>query len=212
LTQLYDISVPIFPGMPIYPGDPEVSFSPTIQIDQGACANVVTVSMGSQTGTHYDTPHHILNNGITTEQLDLNIFYGPAQVLHIDESIQAIEKADLIRRIHPETTRLLLKTKNSAYWKNSPKAFQPDYAALTKDGAQYLVSIGVQLIGIDYLSIELFESTGLEAHHQLLASGVVILEGINLSQVAPGQYTFCGFPLNYQGLDGAPTRAVLMSA
>jgi len=208
--QLFDISVPIFPGMPIYPGDPAVVFEPALDISCGDPANVTQLHLGSQTGTHFDTPHHILNNGKTVESLSLDACYGPARVIEIPPEIQAITAEVLQRYDLTGVTRLLLKTKNSGFWQTHPETFRTDFAALTEDGAQYAVSLGLRLIAIDYLSIELYDSPDLKAHQVLLTHDMIILEGINLASVKPGDYLLMAFPIKYQGLDGTPCRAVLV--
>jgi len=205
MPPLIDISVPIFPGMPIYPGDPAVVFEPVPDIS----CNVTQLHLGSQTGTHFDTPHHILNNGKTVEHLSLEACYGPARVIEIAPEIQAITENVLKTYDLAGVTRLLLKTKNSAFWQSDPHTFRTDFAALTEDGAQYAAQLKLRLIAIDYLSIELFDSPGLKAHHALLTNDVIILEGVNLTSVQPGDYLLMAFPLYYKGLDGAPCRAVL---
>jgi len=207
---LHDISVPIFPGMPIYPGDPGVVFEPAMEMCGGALANVTKIHIGSQTGTHFDTPNHILNNTETVEKLPLSACYGPAQVIYIPDSVQAIDTQTLQQYEIGSCPRLLLKTRNSAFWSSHPTEFQKDFAALTEDGAEYLAAHRIELVGIDYLSIELFHSEGLKAHKALLEKNILILEGLNLSLISPGFYTLMAFPVLYQGLDGAPTRAVLM--
>lgn len=212
MPKLYDISVPIHPAMPIFPGDPRVVFEPALDIACGGAANVTNIQIGSQTGTHFDTPHHILNNGVTIEQLAVERFYGPATVIQIDESVQAITPEILAQSDLTGVTRLLLKSKNSAFWQDYPNTFQENFAALTPAAAEYLVNQGIELIGIDYLSIELFENDNLGAHKALLNHNVIILEGLNLTAVPPGKYTLSAFPVLYQGLDGAPTRAVLIAA
>lgn len=210
VQTLIDISVPITPVMPTFPSDPGVAFEPAMQIACGQPANVTHLHIGSQTGTHYDTPHHILNNGVTVEQLDLSACYGSAQVIAIPETVQAIDHALLTTYDLAGCERLLLKTRNSAYWHTHPQVFQPNYAALTGDAAAYLVEQGIRLVGIDYLSIELYGAPSLDAHTTLLENNILILEGLDLSAVEPGRYTLSAFPVNYHGLDGAPTRAVLI--
>lgn len=211
-TTLIDISVPNFPGMPTFPGDPGIAFEPALDMACGGAANVTHVHIGSQTGTHFDTPHHILNNGVTVEQLPLWACYGPARVVEIPPEIQAID-AGVLRQAAPDLKdceRLLLKTRNSRFWQTHPTEFRTDFAALTADGAEYLADLGLLLVGIDYLSVELYGSTGLKAHKALLHHNILILEGVNLNHVEPGEYILAAFPVNYQGLDGAPTRAVLI--
>jgi arylformamidase len=63
---------------------------------------------------------------------------------------------------------------------------------------------------MDYLSIEQFGSVTFPVHKLLLGRGVLIIEGLDLRAVAAGHYTLACLPLNLQGVDGAPARAVLM--
>ncbi|HET8576639.1 MAG TPA: cyclase family protein, partial [Methylomirabilota bacterium] len=104
-------------------------------------------------------------------------------------------------------SRLLLKTRNSTLWTRG--GFTRDFTALDLEGARYLVERGVRLIGIDYLSIEQFNSPGHPVHRHLLGAGVVILEGLDLSCVTPGAYELVCLPLPVRGIDGAPCRAML---
>ena len=82
--------------------------------------------------------------------------------------------------------------------------------ALAPDGAGYLIDRGIELIGIDALSIEPFDADDFAVHHLLLKRGVVIVEGLDLSSIAAGVYQFVCLPLRLEGLDGAPARAVLI--
>jgi arylformamidase len=92
---------------------------------------------------------------------------------------------------------------------NSKHAFFPEYTHLTEDGATYLVEQGVKVVGVDYLSVEQFHKPGHPAHHALLGNNVVIIEGLNLSEVEPGAYEMYCLPLRIEGADGAPARVVL---
>jgi arylformamidase len=102
-----------------------------------------------------------------------------------------------------------LRTRNSRLL--SQKEFVPDYTYLAPDGAQFLVDKGVELVGIDYLSIEQFHSGHHKTHRTLLAKSVVILEGLDLSVPSPGVYQLICLPLRIEGCDGAPARAVLIA-
>jgi arylformamidase len=86
-----------------------------------------------------------------------------------------------------------------------------DYTYLAPDGAQYLVDLGVELVGVDYLSIEQFHSGHHRTHRTLLGHSVVIVEGLDLSAPPPGEYQFICLPLRIEGCDGAPARAVLIA-
>lgn len=208
--RVIDISIPIHPKMPTFPGDPGVEFESVMVMNDGAVANVTMVHMGSQTGTHYDAPHHILNDSQTAEQIPLERCFGSALVVELPADIHQITAEVLAQYVTEKTPRLLLKTRNSRFWHESPNEFKTDFAAFTADGAQWLVDHGIGLIGLDYLSIELYGAKELGAHKAFLKSGVTILEGLDLTRAEPGWYVLSAFPLKYHGLDGAPCRAVLI--
>jgi arylformamidase len=103
----------------------------------------------------------------------------------------------------------LLKTRNSSFWASSGSTFRTDYVGLSPDGAQYLVNRGIRLVGIDYLGIAPF-SDPVPTHQILLSAGVIILEGLNLSEVPPGRYSIYCLPVKLAGSDGAPARTILI--
>jgi arylformamidase len=80
---------------------------------------------------------------------------------------------------------------------------------LTPAASGYLVHAGIKLVGVDYLSVEKFQSPDYATHHTLLAAGVVIIEGLDLSEADPGEYDLACLPLRMVGADGSPARVVL---
>jgi arylformamidase len=111
--------------------------------------------------------------------------------------------------IPPRTRRIIFKTRNSDYWTKKVTGFQTNFVGISEDGARYLVQRGVKLVGIDYLSVAPF-SNGDPTHLVLLESGVVLLEGLDLSKVSQGHYTLYCLPLKLAGADGAPARAIMV--
>ena len=207
--RIHDISIPISSTMPTYPGDPKVSVTPMLQIANGDSANVSQLSMGDHSGTHLDPPIHFIPGGKTVDQLDLTILYGPVRVVDLTQVAGVITPQDLeTARISPDTVRVLFKTRNSQLW--GMPGFAQDYVGVSWEGAQWLVEHGIVLVGIDYLSIEAFDAVQPNTHHTLLSAGVIILEGLNLRDVVPGDYTVACFPLRIQNGDGGPVRAVLI--
>jgi arylformamidase len=207
--RTYDITLTISPEMIVWPGDPKVSIQQISSIASGDSANVSQISMSCHTGTHVDAPHHFLNDGKTVEELSLDLLVGRAYVLYLPE-VNLITASTLMRaEIPPRTRRLLFKTRNSELWKNSQHEFQTDFVGLSVDAAEYLVDRNVRLVGIDYLSIAPYK-LGTPVHTILLNAGVVVIEGLNLSQVSPGRYTLHCLPLKLGGGDGAPTRCILV--
>lgn len=208
MSRIYDISVPVRTGGLVYPGNPEISIGLQQAIARGAGANVSAVSFGSHTGTHVDAARHFMDEGETVDQIDLGVLVGPALVIAFDSSVTSIGARDLEAHDLKGRKRVLLRTRNSAFITDGE--FHRDYTFLAPDGAELLVSLGVELVGIDYLSIEQFHSGHHRTHKTLLGTGVVIVEGLDLSSVPPGEYELVCLPLRLEGLDGAPARAILI--
>lgn len=209
--RTYDISLTISPDLPVWPGDPKVIIERISKIEDGAESNVSRMDMSVHVGTHVDAPFHFLGgNSLTVEHLSLRVLTGRAYVLHLHDEVELVTKAVLESvEIPPRTRRLLIRTRNSHYWTQADLEFQKEFVGISADGAQYLVDRGVRLVGVDYLSVSPFNATR-PTHETLLEAGVVIVEGLDLSQVSQGRYTLYCLPLKLAGSDGAPVRAILV--
>jgi len=206
--KTYDISVPLQSGMPVWPGDDDPKFEQYAFINRGSVVNSTGIQSSAHIGTHVDAPRHLFNNGKTIEQISLDILVGEAAVIDLGE-VDAIDHQVLSAVALPDYRRILFKTRNSNYWRSPRHNFRTDFVSLTADGANFLVDKQVKLIGIDYLSIDLFNAKLLPAHKILLAEEVVVIEGINLLDVPEGKYELYCLPLKIVGADGAPARAIL---
>jgi len=209
VSRIYDISVPIRSGGLVYPGNPDIDISLQQAVAKGASANVSLVKFGSHTGTHADASRHFFDHGQAVDKIPLDRLIGPALLIKFSDDVRAIGAAELRKHAIAGHKRILLGTRNSAFL--SQKDFVKDYTYLAPDGAQYLVDQGVELVGIDYLSIEQFHSGHHRTHRTLLEKSVVIVEGLDLSAPSPGEYQFICLPLRIEGCDGAPARAVLIA-
>jgi arylformamidase len=209
---IYDISLTIAPNLPTWPGDPRLKLERFESMDKGAHVNVTTISSTVHLGTHVDAPHHFLNNDRTVEQLPLDVLTGPCYVAQLPDGIEAITSEVLDRtEITSDMKRVLFGTSNSHYWAKGESKFQTDFVAITEDGAEWLVERGIQLVGIDYLSIAPYGES-IPTHTVLLKAGVVIVEGLNLSNIMRGFYDLYCLPLKIAGSDGAPARAILIQS
>lgn len=211
-SHIYDISLPITPQLPTWPGDPRIELHRISKMAEGADANVTHISATVHIGTHVDAPCHFLGDEATgVESLDLSVLTGPARVVELHPAGDAISADDLHAADIPSgTTRLLLKTPNSALWARREAAFHEDFLALDADAAQWVVDQGIRLVGVDYLSVAPFRDP-IPTHRILLQAGVIPLEGLNLAAVSPGEYLLYCLPLNIPGSDGAPARAILIT-
>lgn len=206
LKPIYDISLPVYPGMPVYKNKPEKQ--PEFQVVSDfatGSAHETRVHLDVHTGTHVDAPLHMLPDGATTESLTLERLVRTCKVIdltHVEGAITAqhlLECGDISRGDF-----LLLKTRNS-----NDTVFNPEFVYLAEDGARVLADAGVVGVGIDALGIER-NQPGHPTHKALFAEGVVIVEGLNLSQVPAGAYLLIAAPLKLIGLDAAPARVLLM--
>ncbi len=208
---IYDITLTISPDLPVWPGDPAVVLEQVAAMENGAECNLTRLAMSVHTGTHIDAPHHFLNDHRTVELLPLEILTGSCYVLQLPDDVDEITAETLARTPIPAgVERLLFGTRNSRWWAQQVTQFQTDFVAVSEDGAQWLVERGIKLIGVDYLSVAPYHQS-VATHRVLLAAGVIVLEGINLSQVPRGFYDLYCLPLKLSGSDGAPARAILMT-
>jgi arylformamidase len=125
--------------------------------------------------------------------------------------VDAITASHLSAQAIEGATRVIFKTRNSAFWSDTASGFRQDFTYIAPDAARALASSGVRLVGIDYLSVEKFKSERHETHETLLSNGVVIVEGLDLREVRAGDYELVCLPLKIAGGtgDGAPARAIL---
>jgi arylformamidase len=209
--RIYDVSVPISARMPMYPGDPGVDIRQWLSLEKGDPANVTAIYFGAHTGTHVDAPAHFIQGGGKLDSLNLNILLGQAYVIEIPADVIEITGSHIDTNCPNGAKRILFKTRNSAFWNEQTGQFHTDYTYISQQAAQRLVANGTQLVGIDYLSVEQFQSKRFATHETLLANGVVIIEGLDLRQVQAGVYELICLPLKIaEGSgDGAPARVVL---
>lgn len=206
MHKLFDVTVPLSADVPTFPGDPPFRSEFTHRISEGEPYNVTRLSMGAHSGTHVDAPYHFLADGATVDQLPLEILIGKARVIAMS-ALERIDRSDLEQVDLRDDIRVLFKTRMSGQLRQP--VFQQNFVYLTPEAASYLAKVGIKLVGIDYLSIERFGSRDFEAHHALLGAGVVIIEGLDLSAVEPGEYDLTCLPLRLVGAEGAPARVIL---
>ena len=207
--KIFDITVAISENVPVYEGDPRVAIDVTSSIEKGDAANVTQLCMGAHTATHVDAPNHFIEGTRKVHELDLEKFVGRCRVVELDESVLAIapEHVEDLENVE----RILFKTRNSNFWNADSNNFRKDFTYITPEAARVLVSKNIKLVGIDYLSVEKFGSTDFATHITLLEKEVAIIEGLDLREVAAGDYELICLPLKIisETGDGAPARTVL---
>jgi arylformamidase len=202
--RIYDISLPLQPGIAGWPGDAPYQWRWSQRKSAGASVNVGCVSLSVHTGTHTDAPYHFADDGKTVEALDLAAYVGPARVVDM-RNRPLIRVEDLAWADFAHRPRLLLRTDAwTAY-----DRFPGQIPVLDADVPAWLASRGVVLLGVDVPSVDPLDSKDLPIHHALGRHGIAILENLRLTDVPPGAYELIALPLKLAGADGAPVRAVL---
>lgn len=205
---IYDVSVPLRNGMHYWEGDPEPNITRLEDHERGDAWTTSHLSFAAHIGTHIDAPLHRIRGGNTVDRLDLQTLIGRAYVVDLMAVVSEITAQVLdARNIPSNVKRLLFKTRNEELW--AREGFQKNFVALSEDGAQWIVQRGIKLVGMDYLSADMFLTDAAPAHDTLLNASVVIVEGMMLQRVAAGWHTLICLPIKVQGADGAPARAIL---
>jgi len=194
--------------MPVYEGDPDVDIAAWSSLANGNSSNVSFLHFGAHTGTHVDAPAHFIQDAPKIDGLALDSLIGRARVVRVPDDVNEISPDFLAGCDLDRVERVLFHTRNSSFWNED---FRKDFTHLLPEAAEMLVESGVKLVGTDYLSIEKFHSGHHRTHLALLSRNVIIVEGLNLSDVPPGDYELICLPLRIAGGagDGAPARVVL---
>lgn len=206
--KIFDISIEIKNGMIVYPGDPVVEILPHKIIPTDS-SNVSKITTGSHTGTHLDAKSHVFADGESIDEFPLEYFVGSCKVFDLSYlgAGELIKISDLENKDINVGDRILIKTSNSS---RGFSEFYTDFVALSGDCAEFLANKKIKLFGIDYMSVKQKGSKDNRSHTELLKNNIAILETIDLSAISEGEYELICLPIKLHGLDGAPTRAVLI--
>ncbi|WP_102026290.1 cyclase family protein [Salirhabdus sp. Marseille-P4669] len=201
MAKMYDISLPIYKGMPVYKNKPEKQ--PEFQTVTNGHVTESRLSMDAHTGTHIDAPLHMINDGETFESIDLEQLIGDAKVFDLTDVETGISAQDLEKFQIEEGDFVLFKTKNTF-----DEAFNFEFIYLAESGARYLAEKGVRGVGIDALGVERAQE-GHPTHKTLFQNNIIVIEGLNFKDVEPGTYHMVAAPLKLVGIDAAPARVLL---
>ena len=209
---LYDLSHHLTPETPVYPGDGGVAIEivdtarePTA--DSERRLNVGRLSLGLHNGTHIDAPFHFYSDRATIDSVPLERCCGPAVWLDLSQSVQPgiIDAIDLQPHVSTMGARkkVLISTGWDEHWGTSD--YFSAHPVLTREAADWLVDVGIDLVGVDFPSVDL---PPFPAHVVLLGNDVLIVENLTrLSALGSGEFSFYSIPLGIVGRDASPVRA-----
>jgi arylformamidase len=203
---LYDISRTLSSRISTWPGTTPFSVRQTLSLSSGDSVNVGRLEMSIHTGTHVDAPYHYRAHGEKSDQLDLAVFWGRAQVVTVGKSSGALELEDLDGIDLRLAPRLLLHTSASQI---PSEVFPTEIVYPSVRLVEALAASGILLLGTDAPSVDALKDRQLPIHSALYQKGISILEGLNLKGVPDGLYELSALPLKIAQGDGSPVRAVL---
>lgn len=213
--RVIDLSHPLRTGMPVFPGDPEVRIRPAVTIPE-AGVNVMSLELGSHSGTHVDAPSHSVDGAATIDRIDPGRLIGPARVITLTglaprTRIDIAAVGDQLQAVRPGEI-VLFRTDWSTRF-GEPAYL--DHPFLDPAVGIALLRAGVTVMGVDTLNPDETPlgdaAPHLPFHDVFLGAGGLIIENLTgLGQVTAPEPWFIGLPLRIDGGDGSPLRAVVV--
>lgn len=203
---IIDITRTLKHDIAVWPGSIPFSIETTGSLAQGDIVNITQLALNAHTGTHVDAPYHFVEDGLRLDAVDLEPYWGLAQVVTVTKVGGPLYPQDFAHIDLGLAPRLLV---HSAASELNPSQFPDPYVYPSPELADYLGTLGIVLYGADAPSMDSVDSTELPGHHAMQRNGILILEGLNLSQAADGLYELVAMPLKIGGGDGSPVRAAL---
>lgn len=194
--RIYDISQEVF-NCNVYSDDTKPERIKEKSIDEGSLYNLTSFRMCTHNGTHVDAPYHFISSGKTIDEIELSKFIGPCCVYTKDGELNG------------EDANKVLKLAESIDYECAKRLLFKGDTIITEEAAEVFASNGVLLIGNESQSVGPLNAP-MKVHLILLNKEVVLLEGIRLAHVPDGRYILNAVPINLEGSDGAPCRAILM--
>jgi arylformamidase len=222
VTEWIDISIPFRNGMLYWPSDPVPKIVRMKDANAGDKVTLTDLHFISHSGTHIDAPLHFIRNGVSIDKMPLDTAVGIARVIEIKDQ-ESIKPEELKLHNIQKGERILFKTKNSS-WIYDTDEFHKKYVFLTPESAEYLVTRGIRLVGLDYITVSAYETENEYAsipeyqaksgihrtHRALLGNGIYIMENINLVKAKAGYYELIALPIRLENGDAGLTRAILI--
>lgn len=178
----------------VYEGDPVPELSPIAELQNGDAYNLNALYAGLHNGTHIDAPLHFLENAPDVGAISLETCIGSCRVIEVSPGIIT---GEVVENAFPRgVERILLKSGGKAF--------------IHETAAEAMAYYGCKLCGTDGLTVEPPHGTG-QTHRAFLQENVVLLEGLNLSETANGEYFLIAPPVKINGAEAAFTRALLVS-
>lgn len=207
--KVTDLTHVIDSDMPVFPGTEQPIFKKANTLEKDGFRET-KITMYSHTGTHIDAPAHMLSNGRSLDNFEMEQFIGQATILDFsNEKIELIDVGSL--KPYEEKIKnvefLIIKTGWSKYW--GDEKYYKDFPSLSEESAKWLAEFNLKGIGIDAISIDDIKSTTYAIHKILMPKDIIIIENLsNLDSISQEYFILCIVPLKTKNADGSPVRAI----
>lgn len=205
-AQIIDITTPLRNDLPVWPGSIPFHLNGIKNHEENShCESEIKLNI--HTGSHMDAPLHFVKNGKGIEKIDIRRMIGKIFLVEYNDTTHISPDFLQKQNIPTGCNKIILKTLNSHGERSN--AFNENFIAITSQTADWLVSAGIDLVGIDGPSIQAYHDKNNSTHEILLKNEIIILEGLNLNEARQGLYNLVALPMLIEGAEGAPIRAFL---
>lgn len=204
--MLYDLTAEISSKLVVFPGDPQYSSEPLSSLEAGQTFNLCHMHLGNHTGTHVDFPAHTIKEGKTSSDFSIEYLTGQGVIIKVPSGEKSITKEFVSRQSIMRSDIVFFKTANSERSKH--EVFTDQYVYMEPEATVELFKKGVKVVGIDYISVDRYDDEHLTVHNTLLSREILIVEGLELSEIPEGRYELFIMPLKIQNMDGLPARVI----
>lgn len=203
-----DLTTAITPNTVVFPNDPLFNTKSVSAIGADCSFNLCEMRMGNHTGTHIDFPAHVITNGKSSSDYDLDDLIGEGLIIEVPSNTASITAGFVAQQKILKNDFVFFKTKNSTLSKQS--SFTEKYVYIEPKAAEALLNMKVRVIGIDYISVDAYEAEHLPVHKILLSNDILIVENLELKGIEPGRCKLFVMPLHIPNMDGLPARVMML--
>lgn len=203
--MIYDISPNLHEDTAVWPSEERLQRRSLTSRRRGDLCNIHSLRATSHLGAHADAPSLLDINASSAEQLALQSYLGPCQLVRIKVPAGTTLTASHFADIAILEPRLLIDTGTF----NADGPFKVDFASFTTECVEALFARGVRTIGCDAPSVDAYTSSDMSVHAICFAKKIALLEGLLLWKVPVGRFELIALPLKLQGFDASPVRAIL---
>jgi len=192
----------------VFPGTQPMSFNRT-----HTCANdgynLTMCNINTHAGTHTDAPLHFLADGKGLAEVDIDRYVGTCFIVDCTKKgyANAMVEVEDVKPYEAEIKkagRVIFATGWNKEF--NTEHFFTEYPSVSVALAEYLVSLGVKMMGVEGPSVSTVD--GARVHKILLGADIAIVETLtNMEGLLNREVIFCGAPLSFTGMDGFPLRA-----